>query len=119
MGELPIEIQIGKDDLLVRIVVPLIPRVLLIVPDVFARVRIESHDRGREQVIFFPRIADFARPWITIPGTDVHQIQLRDRTPSNPKPFRRLRSSTTRRSRFSPPSQGSDFQTAAMDHRAR
>ena len=61
---LAVHFQIGENDLLVGIVVPLVARVFLIMPYVFARIRLERHNRGREEIVFFLQIPDLARPGI-------------------------------------------------------
>ncbi len=73
---LAVNFQIGEDDLLVRIIVPLVAWVLLVMPYVFARVRLERHNRGREKIVFFFRIPNLARPGIAISRTNVKQIQI-------------------------------------------
>src|SRR5579885_466610 len=59
---LAVDDQISRTDLRCAIEIEILGRRLLVVPDVFARLRIQRDDRSREQVVAAPRRADFRRP---------------------------------------------------------
>src|SRR6266403_4749118 len=77
LTKLPIDSQIRQDDLFRGVVVPFIAGIFLIVPDVFARIRPESDDRRRQQIILSSSIPDSPRPGIGVSRADVQQIELR------------------------------------------
>ena len=56
-ARLPVDVQVGKNQVLRRCVIPPVARCRLIVPDIFARVWIESNDGGEEKIVAALRAA--------------------------------------------------------------
>ena len=69
--------EIGEDQVLRRGVVPGVAGRGLVVPDVFAGIRVERDDRGQVQVVAAARAAVLLVPRRAVADADVEQVELR------------------------------------------
>ena len=66
-----IELDVGQNDVLRRGVIPVVARGFLIVPDIFARVGVQSHDRAQIQIVPASGATALLAPGSTIARTDI------------------------------------------------
>ncbi len=76
LAHLAIDCQVGEDHVLRRGVIPGIAGRGLVMPGVFARVRVDGQDRRQEQVVAAARTPDLAIPWRTVANADIQEIQI-------------------------------------------
>ncbi len=76
LARLAADVQIGQDHRLGGGVVPVVAGGLLVVPDVFAGIRIERDDGGQVEVVAAGRAAFAARPGRAVAGAHIHQVEL-------------------------------------------
>ncbi len=68
--------QVGGDQRVGVVVVPLVARHLLVVPPVLAGLGVQRDDRGDEQVVAAPGAAQFLRPGQAVAGAEIHHVGL-------------------------------------------
>ena len=93
LARLPVEVQVGEDDVLGRGEVPALARGGLVVPDVLPVVGPERHDRGEEEIVALAARALHVVPRRPVPDTDIQQVEVRiigHRVPHRATAARRL-----------------------------
>jgi hypothetical protein len=71
-----IDRNISQNHLLRGIVVPIVGSVLLIMPDVLARVRFEGNDGAGKKIVATFRAAIFLTPRSSVASPDVEKVKL-------------------------------------------
>ena len=77
LAQLSVDDKVGKDDVLRRRVVPTVAGRLLVMPDIFAGVRVQRDDRSEIEIVAAARAAFVPVPRAPVAGADIHQVQLR------------------------------------------
>ncbi len=77
LAHLPVDLHVGQDDRLGRGVVPAVAGRFLEVPDVFAGLRLQGHDRAEEQVVAAAGAAHLGVPGRAVAAADVEQVEVR------------------------------------------
>jgi hypothetical protein len=67
---------IGEDDRLGRGIIPTFAGCFLIMPQIFAGLRLQRDDRGQEQIVAFAVRADAMVPWIAIADAQIELVEF-------------------------------------------
>ena len=71
-----VDLEVGENDVHVRVVIPGVTGHGLIVPDILSRVRIECDDRAQEEIVTSIRASDLPVPGRAVAGADVELIEF-------------------------------------------